>query len=219
MSNLIKLHRPFEMLPDLTRVEKSLAEKGYKFIAGVDEAGRGPLAGPVVAAAVILPENCDVTGIDDSKKLSPKRRDLLFDEIIQCGAVVAVGIIDNEAIDSCNILKAALMAMRKAVCSLSTKPDYVLVDGSFAIPNLNYPQLALVGGDKYCQSISAASIIAKVTRDRIMDRYAEMYPDFSFATHRGYPTAKHLEELRMYGPTKIHRKSFRPVEELLQTVE
>ncbi len=219
MSNLLKIQRPFEMLPDLTRVEQSLAEKGYRMVAGVDEAGRGPLAGPVVAAAVILPEDCSIEGIDDSKKLSAKRRDILFDEIVGSGAIVSVGIIDNEAIDSCNILKASLMAMRKAVCSLETKPEYVLVDGSFAIPNLSYPQLALVGGDRLCKSVSAASIIAKVTRDRIMDRYAEIYPEFSFATHRGYPTAKHLDELRTFGPTKIHRKTFKPVEELLQTVE
>jgi ribonuclease HII len=206
------------MLPELSAIEASLKKKGYKYIAGVDEAGRGPLAGPVVAAAVIIPDGVTLENLDDSKKISPKRRDILFDEIAASGAVCAVGIIDNDVIDCMNILKASLMAMRKAVCSLSTPPDFILVDGSFTIPNIDTPQFAIVGGDAACASISAASIVAKVTRDRIMDHYQELYPDFSFGQHRGYPTSMHLEELKKHGPTEIHRKSFRPVSEALKQI-
>ncbi len=204
------------MLPDLEHVEKSLLEKGYNFVAGVDEAGRGPLAGPVVAAAVIFPMGITIDGVDDCKKLSPKRRELLFDEIIASGAICAVGVIDNFTIDKINILRASLLAMRKAVTALKEKPEFILVDGPYTIPNIEVPQFAIIGGDALCCSISAASIIAKVTRDRIMDKYQEIYPDFSFSLHRGYPTAKHIEELRTYGPTEIHRRTFRPVEEILK---
>jgi len=219
MPTTLKLPKSLLQLPDLTRVEDSLGEKGYSYIAGVDEAGRGPLAGPVVAAAVIIPEGVTIDGVADSKKLSPKRRDILFDEIAQSGAICSVGVIDHVTIDKINILKASLMAMRKAVTTLEHCPDFVLVDGSFTIPHLDIPQLSVVGGDNICASISAASIIAKVTRDRIMDRYQEMYPEFSFSAHRGYPTAKHLEELRTHGPTEIHRKTFRPVEEILSVLK
>ncbi len=219
MPTMLKLPKSLLQLPDLTRVEESLCEKGYANIAGVDEAGRGPLAGPVVAAAVILPVGVTIEGIADSKKLSPKRRDILFDEIVQSGAICSVGVIDHATIDKINILKASLMAMRKAVATMETCPDFVLVDGSFTIPHLDIPQLSIVGGDNICTSISAASIIAKVTRDRIMDHYQELYPEFSFASHRGYPTAKHLDELREHGPTDIHRKTFRPVEEILSLIK
>jgi len=215
-STILKIDRLTRMLPDMTRFEDSLREKGYEFIAGVDEAGRGPLAGPVVAAAVVLPKGLEIEGLDDSKKLSAKRRDELFDEIAVSGAICAVGIIDNETIDKINILKAALLAMRKAVSSLEQKPEMIVVDGTCAIPNLDIPQFAIAGGDALCKSVSAASIIAKVTRDRIMDRYDVRYPDFSFACHRGYPTKKHLAELRLHGPTEIHRRSFRPVMEILE---
>nr|MBN2276940.1 ribonuclease HII [candidate division Zixibacteria bacterium] len=215
-STILKLDRLTRLLPDMSRLEASLHEKGYRYIAGVDEAGRGPLAGPVVAAAVILPVGLEIEGVDDSKKLSARRRDELFDEIAASGAFCAVGIIDNETIDKINILRAALLAMRKAVSSLEQKPELVVVDGTSAIPNLDIPQLAVAGGDALCKSVSAASIIAKVTRDRIMDKYDERYPEFSFACHRGYPTKKHLDELRQYGPTEIHRKSFKPVMEILE---
>ncbi|SYZ74609.1 Ribonuclease HII [Candidatus Zixiibacteriota bacterium] len=216
MPNLLKFNRSFDLLPNLEQVEKSLLEKGYNFIAGVDEAGRGPLAGPVVAAAVIFPRGVIIEGLDDSKKLSAKRRDLLFDEIAASGAFCAVGVIDNITIDKINILRASLLAMRKAVISLKTKPEFVLVDGSHTIPNLDLPQFSIIGGDALCASISAASIIAKVTRDRIMDKYQEIYPEFSFSVHRGYPTPQHLNELRTNGPTEIHRRTFRPVEEILK---
>jgi len=204
------------MLPDLARIEASLQEKGFSHIIGVDEVGRGPLAGPVVAAAVVLPCDVDIAGLDDSKKLSAKRREELFDEIAASGAICSIGIIDNETIDKINILKASLMAMRKAVTDPDQNPDFILVDGSFTIPNISIPQMAIVGGDGICPSISAASIIAKVTRDRIMDKYQELYPQFSFSSHRGYPTRKHIVELREYGPTEIHRRSYRPVMEALK---
>ncbi|MEP0828625.1 MAG: ribonuclease HII [bacterium] len=213
MTATLRINHGLALLPDLTQVEKSLFDKGFESIAGVDEAGRGPLAGPVVAAAVILPKNTVIRGLDDSKKLTPRRREELFDEIASCGASCAVGIIDNITIDRMNILKASLLAMRKAVMSLSRKPEFVLVDGNHTIPNLELPQIAIVSGDSLCASISAASIIAKVTRDRIMDKYEEIYPEFSFSVHRGYPTPQHLSELKTHGPTEIHRKSFRPVEE------
>ncbi|UCD94478.1 MAG: ribonuclease HII [Candidatus Zixiibacteriota bacterium] len=215
-STMLKLKQLSRMLPDLSRLELSLGEKGYSRITGVDEAGRGPLAGPVVAAAVMIPPGVVIQGLDDSKKLSPARRDELFDEIAASGAQCTVGIIDNYTIDRMNILKASLMAMRKAVTSLGQPPDFVLVDGNYTIPNLDIPQFALVAGDAICASIAAASIIAKVTRDRIMDKYEELYPEFSFSCHRGYPTRKHFEELKEYGPTDIHRRSFRPVEEILK---
>ena len=200
----------------LANVEKALVEKGYKAICGVDEVGRGPLAGPVVAAAVIIPVGMEIEGLDDSKKLTEAKRNELFEEIINREIPVAVGIIDNEQIDRMNILKASLMAMRKAVIELKSKPDFVLVDGEYPIPNISYPQFSIIDGDALCQSISAASIVAKVTRDRIMDRFQKMYPAFSFSQHKGYSTAAHLKELKIHGPCDIHRKSFRPVAELVE---
>ncbi len=201
---------------DFTMIEKMLLEKGYSTICGVDEVGRGPLAGPVVAAAVILPEDLVIEGIDDSKKLSVRKRESIFEEILNSRAICAIGIIDNETIDTINILKASLMAMRKAVMELKKAPEFVLVDGNCPIPHLDYPQFSIVGGDGSCKSIGAASIIAKVTRDKIMCKYEALYPSFSFSKHKGYPTAEHMKELKTYGLTDIHRKSFKPVAELLQ---
>lgn len=215
MPNRIKIYRPKETQTALKNIERTLIKKGYNNIAGTDEAGRGPLAGPVVAAAVIIPKGITITNLNDSKKLTKNQREVLFEKIAASGAICAVGVIDNETIDRINILKASLLAMHKAIMALETKPDFILVDGSFTVPNLSIPQMAIIGGDAICDSISAASIIAKVTRDRIMDKYQEIYPDYSFARHRGYPTKLHLDELKNYGPTNIHRKSFRPVEKLL----
>ncbi len=197
-------------------IETMLYEQGYTALCGVDEVGRGPLAGPVVAAAVVIPAGVTIEGIDDSKKLSQIQREELFDEIINSDLFCAVGIIDNECIDRINILQAALMAMRKAVTDLKTTPEVVLIDGNQVIPKLDLPQYAIVGGDGICQSIGAASIIAKVTRDRIMDKYSELYPSFSFSKHKGYPTPMHVEELRRHGPCIIHRRSFKPVADLLK---
>lgn len=201
---------------DLDRMEQTLAEKGYQAVCGVDEVGRGPLAGPVVAAAVILPLDIELEGLDDSKKLSPLRREKLFDMIAQLGIPCAVGVIDHHDIDRINILQASLMAMRKAVNDLSQPPDFVLVDGKFTIPNISFPQFAMVHGDARCRSIAAASIVAKVTRDRIMARFEELHPQFSFAQHKGYPTPAHLKELKDHGPCEIHRRSFRPVAEVIE---
>ena len=201
---------------DFPDVEGMIFGKGYKAVCGVDEAGRGPLAGPVVAAAVILPENFDLDGLDDSKKCSPELREEIFQAVIELGVPCGIGIIDNKVIDQINILKASLMAMRKAVMDLGQQPDFVLVDGNQMIPKLSYPQMSVIGGDSRCKAISAASIMAKVTRDRIMMKYDELYPAFSFAQHKGYGTEQHLAELKQHGPCDIHRRSFRPVAELLE---
>lgn len=203
-------------IPDvIDNIESMLCGKGYQSICGVDEVGRGPLAGPVVAAAVILPDNVTIHGLDDSKKLSHSKRVQIFDRIAELELHCAIGIIDHADIDKMNILRASLMAMRKAVSELAKQPDFVLVDGNHPIPQIEPPQFAIVGGDGRCRSIAAASIIAKVTRDKIMDHYEDMYPEFSFSKHKGYPTADHLSELRQYGPTDIHRKTFKPVAELI----
>jgi len=202
--------------PDYDRIEEMLYEKGYTFLCGVDEVGRGPLAGPVVAAAVIIPVGVRIKGVDDSKKLTPLQRVHVFDEIIDLGLPCTIGIIDNEDIDRMNIHKASLMAMRKAVIELKKSPDFILVDGPHPIPNIAFPQFTVIGGDRHCQSVGAASVIAKVTRDRIMDRMEGLYSAFSFSKHKGYPTAAHLEELKIHGPCDIHRKSYKPVAELLK---
>jgi len=208
-----------EHLGALSQIEKKLLEHGYRAIAGVDEAGRGPLAGPVVAAAVILPKGVQIQGLDDSKKLSPTRRDIVFDRIVSSSAIYAVAIVDNEVIDRINILRASLNAMAQAAGKLKNAFDFILVDGKQIIPGLGSSQMAIVGGDAICPCISAASVLAKVTRDRIMDHYATIYPQYAFSQHRGYPTSEHLQELREYGPTPIHRRTFRPVKEILTQLE
>jgi ribonuclease HII len=197
-------------------IEEMLYGKGYQSVCGVDEVGRGPLAGPVVAAAVIVPPGVEIEGVADSKRISASRRGEVFEEIARLGLVCAVGVIDNTDIDRMNIHRASLMAMRKAVSDLAHLPDILLVDGNHTVPKLDLPQYAIVGGDGRCQAIAAASIVAKVTRDRIMERYSGLYPQFSFAQHKGYPTAAHLGELREHGPCEIHRRSFKPVAEALE---
>jgi len=199
----------------IEHLEEMLTERGFEAICGVDEVGRGPLAGPVVAAAVILPLDVIIDGLDDSKKLSPTQREYVFDQIAQLGLPCAIGIIDHETIDTINILQASLRAMRKAVMDLKQTPDVVLVDGNVSIPNLSQPQFTVVGGDRRCRAIAAASVIAKVTRDQIMCHYEALYPSFSFATHKGYPTAQHIRELNEHGPCEIHRKTFKPVARLV----
>ncbi len=199
------------IIPQLDNIEETMSQKGYQAICGVDEVGRGPLAGPVVAAALIMPMDLEIEGLDDSKKLTHLQRVRIFEEIVDLGLICSIGAIDNEDIDKINIHKASLMAMRKAVTGLKQAPDFILVDGKFTIPNINYPQLAIVSGDSRCKAIAAASIVAKVTRDRMMDKMQALYPAFSFAKHKGYPTQAHLEELEASGPCEIHRKSFKPV--------
>jgi len=183
-------------------------------IAGVDEAGRGPLAGPVVSAAVVLPDTFGIDGIDDSKKLTPKKRSELFPRIQDAALAVGVGIVDAETIDRINILQASLRSMAMAVEDLSLSPDFLLIDGTFEIP-LSLPQKALPKGDSLSVSIAAASIIAKVTRDRMMVEFDKIYPQYGFAKHKGYPTRAHKQAVRNFGCSPIHRKSFKGVKETL----
>ncbi len=178
-------------------------------VAGIDEAGRGPLAGPVVAAAVILDPDRIPDGIADSKMLTPERRAALYDEI-RATATVATAVGDVALIDSINILQATLVTMARAVAALATVPRLALVDGN-QLPKLDCPCRPVVGGDGSCLSIAAASIVAKVTRDRIMERLAEEYPQFGFQNHKGYSTPEHFAALREHGPTPHHRRSFAPV--------
>ena len=185
-------------------------------IAGVDEAGRGPLAGPVVAATVILDEQNPISGLADSKKLTTKKREKLFQEIMQ-HAEVGIGVVDVEEIDKNNILKATQKAMYKAMGALKTKPDKALIDG-YALPNQIIPNKGIIGGDDKIDCIRAASIIAKVTRDRMMQQYDIIFPEFGFARHKGYGTILHMEKLSEYKACPIHRKSFKPVNENLPTI-
>jgi len=195
-------------------LEIRLADCGLGLVAGVDEAGRGPLAGPVVAAAVILDLRHAPEGIDDSKKLSEGARVRLFDAITRAAVAVGVGVVSAEVVDRANIVGATLEAMKAAVRSLGIVPDCVVVDGN-NLPDLQVPTIALVQGDARCLSVAAASIVAKVTRDRIMREMDELYPRYAFARNKGYGTRDHLAALRRYGPSKIHRFSFAPVSALI----
>ena len=205
-------------LPDTRAYERKLYENGFARIAGIDEAGRGPLAGPVVAAAVILPRRFRNPGLFDSKKLTPKRRADLYADIYRLADAVGVGIVDAVEIDRVNILQAALLAMSMATRNLRPLPDYLLVDGNFPIP-MDLPQDPIPHGDALSLSISAASIIAKVTRDRLMERYNDDYPQYGFAKHKGYGTQVHREAIRRNGCCPIHRRSFRGVKEFICRVE
>jgi len=177
------------------------------YVAGIDEAGRGPLAGPVVAAAVILPKDIFLPFLNDSKKVTEKRRDVLFDEIKQNAIAYGIGIASNTLIDEINILQATYEAMREAINSLEKTPDVLLVD-AVHIPDINIKQVGIVKGDAKSVNIAAASILAKVTRDRIMAEYDKIYPDYGFASNKGYGTATHIAALKEVGPCAIHRKSF-----------
>ena len=178
-----------------------------KLICGIDEAGRGPLAGPVVAGACILPTECEILYLNDSKKLSEKKRELLFEEIKEKSVAYSVGIADNNLIDEINILQATYVAMRNAVEGLGLTPDILLVD-AVHIPETSVKQVSIVKGDALSVSIAAASILAKVTRDHLMIEYDSQYPEYGFAAHKGYGTAAHCEAIRKYGLTPIHRKTF-----------
>ncbi|MCK4389759.1 MAG: ribonuclease HII [Desulfobacterales bacterium] len=194
--------------------ERQARRQGYSEIAGIDEAGRGPLAGPVVAAAVMLPQKVNLPHLDDSKRLSPKRREQLFDAIYGQAVSVGIGIVDPPEIDRINILQASLLAMRIAVDNLEPAPGYLLVDGIFPIRS-RVPQEVIKHGDRRCLSIAAASIIAKVTRDRLMGRYDEEFPQFGFGRNKGYGTEEHRAAIRTFGCCWIHRKTFRGVREYL----
>lgn len=215
-----RIQKQKERLAEMKIPEAKLHEEGYRFIAGVDEVGRGPLAGPVVTAAVVLPEDFDVLGVDDSKKLSEKRREELFDIITERAVAYGIGICDHQEIDEINILQATKKAMKKAIqeCDrkLSEKGpeehpapciDYVLFD-AVEIEDLDKPQEAIIKGDAKVLAIAAASIVAKVTRDRMMVEYAEKYPWYAFEKNKGYGTAAHYEGLRDHGTCPIHRMTF-----------
>ena len=178
--------------------------QGYKYICGVDEAGRGPLAGPVFAAAVILPEDYEIDGVNDSKKLSEKKREKLFDEIIEHALAYSIKSCDNFTIDDINILAATMQTMKNAVDSLTIKPDIVFVDGN-RLPELDIPAEYVIHGDAVSASIAAASILAKVSRDSFMYEMDKKYPEYDFAKHKGYGTKLHYEKLREFGPCEIHR--------------
>ncbi|WP_231743362.1 ribonuclease HII [Janthinobacterium sp. B9-8] len=180
-------------------------------ICGVDEAGRGPLAGAVYAAAVILPAHYDLPGLNDSKKLTARRRDVLFDLIQSCAVSWSVATASIEEIDELNILHATMLAMQRAVAGLSLVPEEALIDGNRVPKGLTVPGRAIVGGDALEACISAASILAKVSRDRDVETFEVLYPGYGFAQHKGYPTAQHLEALKRLGPCPVHRKSFGPV--------
>jgi len=191
----------------MNTLEKNAYQEGYQWVAGIDEAGRGPLAGPVVAAAVILPPNYFNSEIKDSKKLKPAQRESLF-EIIQHEAVaIGIGITEAEMIDQLNILNATLQTMKEAVLELPSLPDLLLIDGNHKIPMIT-PQKAIIKGDALSISIAAASIIAKVTRDRIMEMYHRQYPQYNFHRNKGYGTKEHIAAIKKFGVCKIHRKSF-----------
>ncbi len=200
------------MEKDLWRFENQELQKGFMKIAGIDEAGRGPLAGPVVSAAVILPLSFSVSGVTDSKKLTPKKREFLYDEIYKHSLCIGTGIVGELEIDRINILQAALLSMAKAVFDLKIRPDSLLIDGTFNI-NVNLPQTAIPRGDSLSISIAAASIIAKVTRDRIMKKYHAIYPEYGFLNHKGYPTKAHKGAIKKYGPSPIHRRTFKGVKD------
>ena len=187
--------------------ENEAKAKGYSVICGVDEAGRGPLAGPVFAAAVILPDGHSIEGVNDSKKLSEKKREMLFDKIIEECVCYSVGTASEKEIDEINILQATYLAMKRAVDGLEIRPDYVLIDGN-RMPPLDVPGETIVKGDGKSASIAAASIIAKVSRDRYMLELAEKYPQYEFEKHKGYGTKLHYEKIAEYGISDIHRRSF-----------
>lgn len=205
--------REKERLNKLSQYETALWRQGCQYVAGIDEAGRGPLAGPVVAAAVILPEGCLINGVNDSKQLSPAQREKLYPEIKAHALGVGVGIIEAGEIDRINILQATLKAMRQAVRELPGQVQYLLID-ALTIPGVTVPQRKIIKGDSLSISIAAASIIAKVTRDHLMAEYDKQYPAYGFRHNSGYGTAEHLTALLKYGPCAIHRRSFAPVKEL-----
>ena len=195
--------------------ERALRRQGWRRVGGIDEAGRGPLAGPVVAAVVVLPENFRHKELNDSKQLTEQKRERLYDELTSHKEIHwALAVVEPEEIDRLNILQATHEAMRRAVATLVPDPDHALIDGLPVLP-FPMPQTALVGGDGLSFSIAAASVIAKVTRDRIMVEMCARYPGYEFARHKGYGTALHLAKLRAHGPCPIHRKSFAPVAQAL----
>ena len=193
-------------MPDFSH-EKELMSSGYKYVCGCDEAGRGPLCGPVVAAAVILPVDIEIPGLNDSKKLTEKRREALFDIIKESAIAYAISEVSPEEIDEINILNASMLAMKRAVDALPVKADFALIDGNCS-RGFEIPTRTVVKGDSISASIAAASILAKVTRDRGCIELDRLYPEYGIAQHKGYPTKLHMDAVRQYGPSAIHRKTF-----------
>ena len=200
-----KLKAERERLEGMRVYERRYRERGT--LCGIDEVGRGPLAGPVVAGAVILPEDCEILYLNDSKKLSEKKRELLYDEIMEKAIAVGIGAVSPERIDEINILQATYEAMRIAISRLSVRPDLLLND-AVTIPQVDIPQVPIIKGGAKSVSIAAASIIAKVTRDRMMVQYEDLYPGYEFASNKGYGSARHIAALKEIGPCPIHRRSF-----------
>ncbi|MBW2466202.1 MAG: ribonuclease HII [Deltaproteobacteria bacterium] len=200
--------------PDTFFLERCLKQKGYNWVAGLDEVGRGPLAGPVVAACVILQDNFDNSCFVDSKTINAEKRTQLYRKLKQNGAHISVGIVSEKEIDRLNILQASLLAMKNAVLSMSVQPDFLLVDGNQTVP-ITIPQQTLVKGESKSASIAAASIVAKVVRDEMMDKFHLKYPEYNFQQNRGYPTKEHRQAIKTYGPCVIHRQSFRCVKEFI----
>ena len=202
----------YNRLERMTQYECALYKKGYARLAGIDEAGRGPLAGPVVAAACVLPKHTLICGVDDSKKLTAAERSAIFFFFFNLDGIdYSIGIVSAETIDQINILQATFEAMRIALSGLKTSADYLLVDGNQFIPKVLTPGKAIIKGDVSSQSIAAASILAKKTRDDLMQDYHKQWPEYGFSQHKGYPTKKHIEALKHFGPCPIHRLSFAPL--------
>ena len=195
-------------LNELKKIDMSVFNEGYDYICGIDEAGRGPLAGPVVVAAVIMPKDSMIEGVNDSKKVSEKKRELLYDKILEEAISYGVGIVDQTEIDRVNILNATKAGLTQAVSSLETKPDIILVDALTGIDTCGIPYRSIIKGDAKSYSIAAASIIAKVTRDRIMRQWDEIYPQYGFEKHKGYGTAAHIAAIKENGICPLHRLSF-----------
>ena len=196
-------------LLELKKIEKKLYEDmNLHYICGIDEAGRGPLAGPVVVGACIMPKDSMIEGVNDSKKVSEKKRELLFETIKEEAIAYAIGIVDQTVIDEINILEATKKGLTDALKELKVKPDYIIVDALTKIDTLGIPYMSVIKGDAKCYSISCASILAKVTRDRIMREWDEIYPAYNFKKHKGYGTKEHIEAIKANGPCPIHRKTF-----------
>ncbi len=200
--------KEWERLTKLKEMEQELYQKGFQNICGIDEAGRGPLAGPVVVAGVIMPQDSRIEGVNDSKKVSEKKREQLYDLILEESISYSVGIIGQDIIDEINILNATKQGVTNVVEELDVKPDLILVDALTHIDTKGIPYDSIIKGDAKCYQIAAASIVAKVTRDRIMRQWDEIYPQYGFAQHKGYGTAKHIQAIKEYGLCPIHRRSF-----------
>lgn len=200
--------KELERLTNLKEIEMNFHQRGIQAICGIDEAGRGPLAGPVVVAGVIMPTDSKIEGVNDSKKVSEKKREKLYDQIIEEAISYSVAIIGHDVIDEINILNATKQGVTKVVEELEKKPDLILIDALQKIDTKGVPYESIVKGDAKCYSIAAASILAKVTRDRIMREWDEVYPQYGFAGHKGYGTAKHIAAIKEHGLCSIHRRSF-----------